>query len=217
MKELIPLNFEDEEMVFKYRDEPYTTSEVISSKTGVEHQAVLKLIEKHGSRLETYGRVRFEIRPFKTAGGMQKRRVYLLNEIQAIFLITMMRNTERVLDFKQELVRRFFLMRELISSRSAIKTTTRSMTASIKFLYGDNAGDAYRRKAELVNRVAFGMEAHQFREKYHISQNAAIRDFITQEQITRLDKLSAFNADLIRTGVNYYTRQNMLAAFNRGI
>ena len=57
-------------------------------------------------------RVGFEIEPFETAGGTQKREVAILNERQATSLITYMRNSEVVLAFKDRLVDAFFQLVE---------------------------------------------------------------------------------------------------------
>lgn len=49
------------------------------------------------------------MRPFETDGGVQTRRIALLNEQQATFLMTLMRNTERVVEFKCALVQAFYM------------------------------------------------------------------------------------------------------------
>jgi len=86
------------------------SSETIAEGSGVEHRAVLQLIATNHTDFEEFGRVSFEMRPFATAGGMQSRRVALLNEQQATLLMTYQRNTEQVRQFKKALVRAFFDM-----------------------------------------------------------------------------------------------------------
>ena len=86
------------------------SSLTIAEGAGVEHASVLKLVRAHQSDLEEFGRVGFEIAPFETAGGTQRREVALLNEQQATLVMSYQKNTEQVRSFKKALVRGFFEM-----------------------------------------------------------------------------------------------------------
>lgn len=88
------------------------TSETIADGAGVEHRATLQLIEKHRERLERFGTFAFEMRK----SGGRPTQVALLNEQQSTLLLTFMRNTEQVIDFKVNLVEAFFAMAEQVSS-----------------------------------------------------------------------------------------------------
>lgn len=77
------------------KKEAVTSHVVISEGMEVSQHASLELIKRYKSDLEEFGRVSFQMRPFETAGGVQKRKEYLLNRDQAIFLITLMRNPAR--------------------------------------------------------------------------------------------------------------------------
>ncbi|WLP90222.1 Rha family transcriptional regulator [Gordonia sp. NB41Y] len=91
--------------------EPTTTSLIVAEGTEVEHRAVLQLIRNNLADFEEFGRVAFEMRPFATAGGTQHREVAVLNEPQATLLLTYMRNSDIVREFKRNLVRAFFELR----------------------------------------------------------------------------------------------------------
>lgn len=94
--------------------DPVTTTLVIAAGTNSEHRAVLQLVRNHLPRFEEFGRVAFEMRPFETAGGVQRREIAVLNEYQASLLLTFMRNNEIVVDFKVQLIKAFRQMREAI-------------------------------------------------------------------------------------------------------
>jgi len=79
--------------------------------TGNEHASVLRLIRDNLSDFEEFARVGFEIAPFDTAGGVQRREVAILTEEHATLLLTYMRNNDVVRDFKKRLVREFWQMR----------------------------------------------------------------------------------------------------------
>ena len=93
----------------------FTTSLVIADGTGNEHRAVLQLVKNNIKDFEEFGRVAFEMQPFKTAGGVQERKVALLNHEQATLLMTYMRNNDVVRDFKKRLVRAFSEMEKRLS------------------------------------------------------------------------------------------------------
>lgn len=85
-----------------------TTSLVIAEGTEVEHRAVIQLVRNNLSDFEEFGGVAFEMRPFSTAGGTQERTVAILNEQHATLLMTYMRNSDIVREFKKRLVRAFY-------------------------------------------------------------------------------------------------------------
>ena len=91
-----------------------TNSLSIAEHTNNSHQAILKLINKYKTRFERKSGVGFEIQPFQTAGGLQHRDVALLDERQATLLMTMLRNSDTVLDFKERLVDAFLDARNLM-------------------------------------------------------------------------------------------------------
>ncbi len=87
-----------------------TTSLAIAAGTENEHASVIKLVRTYQADLEGFGRVGFEIQPFETNGGAQQREIAILNERQATLLISYMRNSEIVREFKMRLVREFYEM-----------------------------------------------------------------------------------------------------------
>lgn len=99
---------------------PTTTSMRIANGTRVQHKNVLELIRGNLADFEEFGGVAFETRPFDTAGGMQMREVAVLNEEHATLLLTYMRNSDIVRDFKKRLVREFSRLRREAETRPAI-------------------------------------------------------------------------------------------------
>lgn len=97
-----------------------TTTTVIAAGTENEHASVIALVRKYQADFEEFGRVRFEIEPFETPGGVQSREIALLDEPQATLLLTFMRNTEIVRAFKKKLVREFW---ELVQERNRTRSS----------------------------------------------------------------------------------------------
>ncbi|WP_430317112.1 Rha family transcriptional regulator [Pseudomonas sp. p1(2021b)] len=132
---------------------------VIASGTENEHASVIALVRKYQADFEEFGRVRFEIEPFETAGGMQSREVALLDEPQATLLLTFMRNTEIVRTFKKKLVREFW---ELVQERNRAKSSMpENYIEALEHLLAskrseqlalDQRDEAVRTKAEIGTR-----------------------------------------------------------------
>lgn len=100
--------------------EARASSEIIARGVGQQHASVIKLIRRHAKRFERFGPLRFEIRkgrPLAHGGFARATEYAMLNEQQATLLLTFMSNTERVMDFKEELVAEFFRMRDELGRR----------------------------------------------------------------------------------------------------
>lgn len=96
------------ELVIIKDGELFTTTLAIAAGTDTTHEAVIKLVRRHAVPLAKFGQVRFEIR--LNAQG-SKTEFANLSEPQAALLISFMRNSEVVVDFKVALVQEFYDMR----------------------------------------------------------------------------------------------------------
>lgn len=104
-------------LVIARNGEPLTTSLIVADAIGVQHKNTLELIKKYDGELQQLHPLAFETRKGKPLlqGGFAKETIYaLLNEQQATFLISLSRNTPRVVEFKLALVKAFYLMKEAL-------------------------------------------------------------------------------------------------------
>lgn len=118
-----------------------TNSLIIAEGTDNEHRSIIRLIQRYEEKFERWGKMRFVDLKSENPLGGRPTTVALLNEPQATFLITLLRNTDIVLDFKSELVDQFYKMREILLRhqnaewleirRAGIKTN-KKMTAAIQ-------------------------------------------------------------------------------------
>ena len=99
--------------------EPLASSETIANGMKQQHASTIKLVRKHQAALENFGLVRFQIRSrLRGQHGGGSVEFAMLNERQAAILISLMRNTERVVDFKVALVAEFYRMRDALNQRT---------------------------------------------------------------------------------------------------
>jgi len=105
------------ELVHIRKDDVFTDSLVVSHYSGNEHESIRSLIRKHESSFGVFGKVAISNRTLETKGGVQDTTFYELNEPQATFLITLLRNTEAVVNFKIALIKEFYHMRKLLMEK----------------------------------------------------------------------------------------------------
>lgn len=108
------------------RDEVFTNSKVIADGTNNQHESVAAIIQKYWKDIGDFGKI--EISDLKSGNpkGGRPEKVYYLNEEQATFLITLLRNSKVVVKFKKELVRQFYAMRKfLVEKQSKLWNDTR--------------------------------------------------------------------------------------------
>lgn len=181
--------------------EPYTTSEVIAEAAGMNRRTVNRLIQTHKADLEEFGRVRFEITPLKTKGGVQSVTVYHLNEQQATLLMTYARNTETVRAFKKEIVKQFYAMRSLLLERnSPIWQDTRALTKAVR----KQETDAIRELVEYATGQGSTHAARYYTSISRIANKTAgitDRDAAHVEQLTALMLIERVISDEIRAGI----------------
>jgi anti-repressor protein len=94
-------------------EEPRVSHYVIAEQTENGEKAIRNNITKFASDFKEFGTVHFKNAPRKDLNrGGDKPKEYFLNEQQATLLLTYLRNTEIVRNFKITLVKAFFQMRE---------------------------------------------------------------------------------------------------------
>lgn len=197
--------------------EPFTTSEVIAECAEVKHHAIQQLIQKHKSDFRSFGLIAFEMRkpPAGSKGGRPET-IYHLNEQQATLLMTYLRNTPVVREFKKELVRQFYAMRkELLNVRVAKaerKPVRLGMTDAIKALPDSpHKKFKYNQYTDLAYRTALGKSARQLREERGADSTAVASDYMSADEITAVSSVENHIAVLLDVGMEYQQVKDCLA------
>ncbi len=196
-------------LVFIKKDNAFTDSKIIAKNAEVNHYAIRQLIDKHKGDFEEFGKIKvtFQMKPSKTN---QKEKLYLLNEQQATLLLTYLRNTEPVREFKKNLVRQFYKMREYIQTLVSAKKEFPLLTENIKLLHDDPKPYHYSNECDMLNRLVHGMSAKQFRLANGIEKGESIRPYLTKEQIDLLDTLQKVDVGLLVAFPNFEDRKRRL-------
>lgn len=205
--------------------EPFTTSEIIADGTGVGRRKVKDAIRKYRAELEAFGKVasyqtafepkaetisasyQAEIKGQETRG--RKAIGYILNEQQATFLLTLLKNTPVVVEFKRELVRQFFVMREELAHRRELRAIGKPIRRSLTDALRDSGevermkGHAYGTYTNLAFKLATGKTARQLRQERGADKAAHAVDFLTAEELVTYQRKEAAITVLLDAGLCY--------------
>ncbi|ODM03172.1 Rha family transcriptional regulator [Eisenbergiella tayi] len=129
----------------------FTDSLVIAQGTGNQHHAVRELIKKYKDDIEDFGTLL--ISNEESTGG-RPIELFLMNEEQATFLMTLLKNSKKVVAFKKELVRQFYEMRRILLERQsphwqATRLESKEIKALVFYLFYGG------RKPKLIVRTFF--------------------------------------------------------------
>ena len=192
---------------------PFTTSKVIAEVTGMNHRRVKDAIRKHESTFLEFGL----LGAYETeSSGGRPEEIVKLNEEQATFLMTLLKNTPTVVAFKKELVRQFYAMRrELVSrqvNRAKMLPTRRDLTDAIRDCIPESPhkGMWYKHYTDLAYRAAFGMSAAQLRKARNAPKGSVAADYLTAEEMDNVVRITKQIGVLAEMRMDYQQIKRML-------
>lgn len=95
-------------VLIQSKGEARADSRVLAEQLGVKAKNTLALVERYLSKFERFGVVPFETeKPGVGTAGGRPERFALLNEDQCYFLLSLSRNTDRVVELKADLIMAF--------------------------------------------------------------------------------------------------------------
>ncbi len=96
-------------MVTQTGGEPRVDSRQLAEQLGNQHKNALALIERYTEKFKEFGLLAFQTEAVKAPGqrGTKYLKYALLNEDQAFFLLSLSRNTDRVVELKASLIMAF--------------------------------------------------------------------------------------------------------------
>lgn len=190
-KELVSLNTQDVSKAI-----PVTNSFIISEKYGVSHKSVTNILRKYKKDFEEFG----ELEHFKNAleNATRETMIFNLNEEQFYLLVTYMKNTEIARKYKIQFVKAFsFHKKELmfrINTRHLVKDNRKSLTDSIKNFVTDEGNFkkfAYSTYSKLVYKKVLGKDVKKSKEERGLKEKDNIRDFMTIEELEKVQELES--------------------------
>lgn len=190
------------------KKEPYTTSEIVAECAGVQHHTVTRLLRNHKERFTAFGFYGFEIH--KLDGKGRPKKVYRLNEQQATLLITYLDNTLQVVEFKTNLVKAFFEMRDELAQfklqRALEKPKRKTLHDSIE-QWSAAPKHAHPTVNNLLLKGASGMNKKQL---VAARGGATGIDSLTSEELVKYQALEDMVIAMINLGMSYQDIRTMV-------
>ena len=177
-----------------------TTSEIVAKYTGVDIHTIERLTRKHQAKLAVFGKLGFENRPL-TSG--QKQKIWHYNEPQATLLITFMRNTPAVIEFKSKIVEAFYSQREELAHKTIalanIKPVNKSLSEVVHDSWPDNP-HMYATIHNLALKVVTGKNAKQLKTTFDVTD---AKEALNSSQLEHLERAKELMKQLILNGYSY--------------
>ncbi|MBY5005041.1 Rha family transcriptional regulator [Streptococcus suis] len=189
------------------RKEPYTLSSIVAECAEVQHHTVTRIIRKNLERFERFGKVGFKIQAMESG---QQSKDYILNEQQATLLITFLKNTEQVANFKENLVKAFFEMRDEVAQfryqRALEKPKRKTLHDSIE-TWQEAPKHAHSTVTNLLLKGTTGMNKRQL-----VAHRGGFNgiDSLTSQELIRYQALEDMAIAMINLGMTYQDIKTMV-------
>ena len=199
----------------KETEEPFTTSEVIAKYANIELKSVNQLIRRYRKEITSLGISTFKMSKLNNGLVGRPMTVYYLNEQQASFLITLLKNTEKVVQFKYKLTKAFFETSEDLQTRklehAQSKVITKSLGDAIKYNPMTNSSHDYSNFNKLIYKHALGLNTNQLRINRGIPKEANIIDYLSLEEQQKVTNIKNVVISLLNMNLDYQTVKKTLS------
>lgn len=187
--------------------EPFTTSDIIAQAAEIEPRAVRQIIRKYSNDLNEFGVLTFCVsKPAVGSKGGRLHHVYQLNEQQAALVITYLGNTAPVREFKKALVRQFYIAREELIKRRALRQIGKPARQSLNQAISKwefCKPFSYKNITDLLCKFVTGMTTKQLRAVRGAAGDATGLNLYTSPELAEYQRLEASTIDLLELGLSY--------------
>ena len=104
-------------------------------------------------------------------------------------------------------------MKEQIKTLVEARQEYPQLTATIRMAHAEPKPYNYTNEIDMINRIALGMSAKQFRELKGIPKGESIRPHLTKEQLTLIDQLQKADIGLLLAIPEFAERKKKLAEY----
>lgn len=182
---------------------PITDTKIISEKLSISHRAIKKHIKERKDYFLRFGLL---VACATESTGGRPEEILSLNEEQATFLMTLLKNTDEVVEFKFRLVKAFYIMKNELQFRKETRNISVKVRKELTSVIKDNCIDegnfkrfAYSNYSKLVYKKVLGKDVKKLKEERKLKEKDNIRDFLTLEEIERVQEVESKIATLIES------------------
>ncbi len=153
-------------LVKVFKGVPSVSHYVIAEYSKNDKDSIARLIRAHKQDFETFGPLNYELQEVKAGKGISRRKIYWLNEQQSYLLLTYLKNTKEVREFKIKLINEYFLLRNSIAQPPQNCPAADNMSTRIAGYKGQLA-----LKKKEIERLRFELiQANEKLKEYEVVQ-----------------------------------------------
>ncbi|MCW6664283.1 Rha family transcriptional regulator [Aerococcaceae bacterium NML191219] len=176
------------------------------------HKEVLrdirKLTELNSGLSKEFAERNFALGSYKDKQN-QKRPCYYLTR-DGFTMLVMGYTGTKAIKFKEIYIKRFNEMESFIQTLVNARVEFPLLTENIKLLHASPKPYHFSNESDLINRIAIGQSAKQFRLANGIDKGKSIRPYLTKEQIALIEVLQKVDVGLLVAFPNYEDRKKHL-------
>jgi Rha family phage regulatory protein len=189
----------------------FTNSRLIAERFGKRHDRVLRSIDKQiadniENGMEYFNHPNFGAVDYIDAKG-ESRKMYELTE-DGFLSIALSFTGKEAQAIRIRLIEEFRKMeRELLSrkiTRQKGIEARKSLTDVVKMNYdGEHLGFKIKAYTDFIYGKILGMSAKSYKEKYNIGKDENLRNYLTEEELEKIDRLENSVGMLVDIGKDY--------------
>lgn len=172
-----------------------------------QHKNVIRDIKELDCS-EDFRRLNFEQSNYINEQG-HKQPCYIMTRDGFVFLAMGYRG-KKAAQFKELYIRRFNEMEVFIKTLVSARQEFPLLTENIRLLKDNPKPYHFSNECDMLNRIALGMTAKQFRIEHGIEGKKSIRPYLTQEQIDLLETLQKVDIGLLVSVPEFNDRKRHL-------
>lgn len=185
-------------------------SRIIASRLNVNHSDWLQnVILKYQPEIEEeFGKIEFSVLKTENLKGGRPERIAYLTEGQAYYIASLSKNTQPVKKIKALLVKSFLLAREWYKERKDSKLEHKDFTLAIQQNNDPCKPYHFSNESFMIYDIIFGTSSRKMKDVKNF------KDLMTNEQLTRFNKLLRLDTSMNELGYDYTTRKKKLIERN---
>ena len=210
MKELIPMN--EYGLFADTKNTARVDSRYVAETFEKQHKEVLRDI--HVLLLPSSGLTpKFRERNFAPSSytSLQNKKLPCYAMTRDGFTILAMGYTgKKALEFKEAYINRFNEMETFIRTLADARREFPLLTDAVKLNIDNPQAYHYSNECDMINRLAIGKTAKQFRIEHGIPKGESIRPYLTAEQLARIERLQIADVGLLAAVPDFAERRLLL-------
>lgn len=203
----------DEEFGLMEREgKPVVSSRYVAQVFEKEHKNVLEsirnIIESKSVMGEEFGRLNFRPSSYKNAQNKNQPE-YLLTR-DGFTILVMGFTGEKAMEFKIAYINRFNDMESYLASLVKARMECPSLTQAIQDAHETPKHYHFSNEFDMINRIAVGMNAKQFRLSNSIPDGESIRPYLTDAQVYLIERLQHADVGMVMVEPDFTKRKYAL-------